>query len=437
MGADLVVALARATGNGRALFGHTSHRPAGECQRLLRVPGRELTAGETVRLQYLTLPQVRQTYTVLGSQPAGCWGFTHGVNEHQVAVGCTSWSSRLTTVEPGPAGTDLTRLALERSRSACQALDVLTDLIARYGQGPPNSPPGEGDHVFLIVDGGTAFALEAAGKAWVTQEVQAVRAVSDVAVLRQDWDRIAPGLAERAIARGWWQADGSKLDFVGSLSTSPTGEASALRRWGRATWLLERQSGEIDIAYLRRVLADHYEGTRSGADPLRRPGEPVPLCRHGGGRGQLVTGAGLVAELSAEPGRPAVVWCCFGPPCLSVYFAVFPLAELPAAFSQDGTARAPRGVWRLQQQLRELAGQDADSGRAVRQRMAEMQAHFDQEAGDFLGEAQALAQAGRADELRRLAGLLQQGQVERFEDAAQDLLAASGRAEAPAATAEG
>ena len=430
MGGDMVVALGRATGGGRAFFGHNSHRPPGELQRLVRFPGREHALGETVQAQHVRLPQVRQTNTVVGSQPAGSWGLQHGVNGHRVAAGCSAWHSRLAGPAPGLTGTDLTRLALERSRSARQAVDVLTDLIARHGQGGGPAGADEADGIFLVADPAEAFAVEAAGRAWVVQEVREARAAGDVAVVRQDWDRIAGGLAGEVIGRGWHEADGSKLDFAGSLSDSPVGQESALRRWGRATFLLEQESGRIDAAFVRRLLADHYRGTRFETDPVRGVGEPVPLCRHGGGRGRLLTAASLVADLAAESEALPVAWCAVGPPCVSVYFPVWVEADLPAALQGDVRLQAPWGAWRWQQRLHDQLGRNPGRWEAARERLGQLQGRFDQEAGEFAAEAAAPARRGQRDEARRLAGLLMQSHVERFEDAVEEIVAEHDRAAA-------
>ena len=96
---------------------------------------------------------------------------------------------------PGLLGPELVRLTLERSHSARHAVDVLTDLIGRHGQGRGGDG---GDHIFLIADPEEAFAVEAADQVWAAQEIGQLRAVSDVAVLCQDWYRLAPGLADRA-----------------------------------------------------------------------------------------------------------------------------------------------------------------------------------------------------------------------------------------------
>src|SRR5207244_881851 len=165
--------------------------------------------------------------------------------------------------------------------------------------------------VFLIADPKEAFAVEAAGDAWTWQEIEQVRAAGDVAVIRQDWNRIAPGLAARVIARGWWPEDGSKLDFAGTLSEEPTGRASALRRWGRATLLLEQQNGHIDAAFLRRLLCDHYEGTHFEVDPLAGDPRPIPLCRHAHAPNDEATAASMVAEFDRDPTRLSIIWYAF------------------------------------------------------------------------------------------------------------------------------
>ncbi len=137
MGSDMVVAVGRATVHGHTLFGQNSSRPAGRWQPLCLTRGRSFAADERLQTQFIALPQARRTYAVLGSQPSGFWGYDHGINEHQVAVGCVPLRSTLTCSCPGLLGTDLVRLALERSHSALQAVDLLT--AGRFSRLPGRS----------------------------------------------------------------------------------------------------------------------------------------------------------------------------------------------------------------------------------------------------------------------------------------------------------
>ena len=305
MGGDMVVALGRATVAGCTLFGHNSNRPARERPTLHRVPGRSYASGEKVRVQYLELPQARQTYTVLGSQPHGFWGYDQGLNEHGVTLGHAATHTRMRCTALGLCGTDLVRLTLERTRSARQAVDVLTDLVRRHGQGmrAGGEPDSAADHVYLIADSSEAFAVETAGDRWVYQQVHEVRAMGDLCTIRQDWDGIADGLSSHAIARGWWPGDGSKLDFAGAVA-EPS-EPRALRRWGRATLLLEQQNGHIDSTFIRRVLTDHYEGCPDEVDPLAPGDGPPSLCRHGLTAEAEATAVSFIARVRRQPGFAA------------------------------------------------------------------------------------------------------------------------------------
>jgi dipeptidase len=420
MGSDMVVALARTTRDGRALFGHNSTRPVGEGQALCRAPGRAFARGETVVTTNLVLPQAARTHTVLGCRAAGVWGYQHGVNQHGVALGTTPVHTKLLADGPGLTGPDLVRLGLERAASALQAVDVLTELVTRYGQGPYAGCPAEEDHdnAFLIADAREAFVLEACGPYWGMQRVGEVRAVTDVCGLRQDWDRIARGLSALAIGKGWWPEDGSKLDFAGALAPAGVDGAPALRRWGRATLLLEEHNGQIDTAFLRRLLSDHHEG-----DALL-PSDTT-LCQHATVAPGEATAASLVAQLGPEDEPLPVMWCGFGPPCSTVYLPLFLDGELPEAFQAEG----PRGgcaVWRWMKGLRGPGEHLTE----VREQLAGLQVRFDQESRDFQTEAAILKHHGDADALHRLATSFMQHNVEAFASVCEEFGQQTGKAAA-------
>ncbi len=400
MASDLVVALGAATVQGGTWFGANVHGPANAASVLARVAARDHSPGGTFRAQQVELPQTRQTFAVLGCRTSDAWGLCHGVNEHHVAAGCASWQSKLAITDPVLTGHDLVRLILERSRSARQALEVLTDLIARHGQAS-----SDGDNVFLVADAREAFVVEATGTSWAAMECSGVRAVSDVGLARQDWLRLSPGLAEQAIARGWWPDDGSKLDFAGALSGNPIGAASALRRWGRATLLLEQQHGHIDTAFLRRLLGDHYEGTRFEVDPLASGDGPKPLCRHASDTDPTMTLASFLAPLSAADVAIPAAWWAFGPPCAGVYVPIFMFGDLPDAYLRP----ASNPIWKHFAQTQGLA-QTHEEWQQLRQNLTQLQSRIDQETEDFVADAAAWRQNPEA--LRRQATFFMQSHCE-------------------------
>ena len=87
MGCDTLVALPPATHDRITLFAKNSDRPPRECQRIVQLRARRPPSGSPVRCQYLEIPEVAETATILGSQPYWLWGLEHGVNEHRVAIG--------------------------------------------------------------------------------------------------------------------------------------------------------------------------------------------------------------------------------------------------------------------------------------------------------------------------------------------------------------
>jgi hypothetical protein len=390
MGCDAMVALGRATVDGQTLFGQTCYQPRNSWQPLCCTAGRAFTGCETVRTQHLDLPQARQTYKVVGSQPEGCWGYDHGLNEHQVAAGWAALRPALPGCKTGLLGTDLVRLALERSRSARQAVQTLTELIERHGQA--------GDHALLLADPAEAYAVETAGRYWVCQEVREIRVQTNVRVVRQDWDRICPGLASHAIDRGWWPADGSKIDFAGALRENAHDEAGVLAHWGRATLVLHEQNGHIDSLFLRRVLLDQDENDST------------------------TPSAGFLCRLSTDPTALPLAWSALGPPGLSIYLPAFLDGDIPAGLSAgnalDSHSRLCGTTTRLGEQLRRNR-----TGRSkARDIFARLQARFDQETDEFAAEGMALKKQGALNELHRQATYFMQYNLERLETALADLL---------------
>lgn len=422
MDCHAVVALARATLDGQTLFGQNSGKAAGPCRALHRTASRAWAPDEKLRTQFLELPQARQTHAVLGCQPEGCWGYEYGINEHHVAVGCVALPATVKCDGPTLLGTDLTRLTLERGRTALQAVDLLTSLVERHGQGTFPGCPAEvnGDHAFLVVDPTEAYAVETAGRYWVYQEVQEVRAVSQVRVIRQDWDRIAPGLASFAIGQGWWADDGSKLDFVGALGEDFAKHGPALRHWGQTTLLLMEQNGRLDTAFLRHLLSDPFEQIPRKLDPPADADENVKWYKHPAENARPASAAGFVASLTRDPARLAMAWCALGGPCASVYFPIFVDGELPEPFTKAGQAANAENFWRRVAGVSDQIESDPERHAPVRDSFARLQARFDQEAEEFNAEGVALKQRGALADLQRQATIFMQYNLERFEGVLAD-----------------
>jgi len=77
---DTFVALPDVTANGSMLLAKNSDRPARDCQPLRYWPRRQSSATSPLRLAYLEIPDVRQSWAHLGGSPYWCWGHELGPN---------------------------------------------------------------------------------------------------------------------------------------------------------------------------------------------------------------------------------------------------------------------------------------------------------------------------------------------------------------------
>ena len=195
--------------------------------------------GGVLETQYLTIADAGAIPCVL-SQPTWLWGAEHGVNAHHVAIGNEKiWgTSDPFRAEPALIGMDLVRLGLERGRSAEEAIDVMTELLERHGQGgvadsTTNEPYWSS---FLVVDPHGAWVLETCSRTWAARRTSSGgTAISNRITIRDDWDRASPDVENGADFDDWRQPD------------VPTGHAD--RRSGASRAFLERpfQIGKAEV----------------------------------------------------------------------------------------------------------------------------------------------------------------------------------------------
>jgi hypothetical protein len=329
------------------LFAKNSDRPVTEAQ-VVELHPRRAGAGR-LRTQYLELPDRGAGATLL-SRPAWLWGAEHGVNEHGVAIG----NEMVNTVDdprlapPALLGMDLVRLGLERGTGAEEALDVMTGLLARHGQG------GVGDAVhdtaywssFLIADGASAWVLETSGQSWAARPVDRGAAISNRLTLRRDWTRASPDVVP-----------GTDLDDWRDPGT-PTGFADGRLAAGRAfvEQVLAAPPSDGRSALARAAVAhlrDHgsgpwgapgSDGTVLGApSATEADGTGVTVCMHI--RDFEATTASMVADLPLDGSGPRRAWVALGNPCASVFVPVaapsptMPGASVPGVLAHEASAR--------------------------------------------------------------------------------------------------
>lgn len=182
-------------GKSGTFFAKNSDRSPNEIQILEYHPAAQGLSGE-INCTYITVPQVAQTYGVLLSRPAWMWGAEMGVNEWGLCIGNEAVFTKGAYGKTGLTGMDMVRLALERSKTAKEALQLLIELLETYGQGGNCGFDHDFyyDNAFLIMDPSAIYVLETAGKQWAYKRYESA-SISNRLSLGADADGYSGGKA--------------------------------------------------------------------------------------------------------------------------------------------------------------------------------------------------------------------------------------------------
>lgn len=314
------------------LFAKNSDRDANEAQVLRWYAAADHAPGTRVRCTWTEIDQVPHTHAVLLSQPWWMWGAEMGANEHGVVIGNEAVFTRRTGEKRGGTllGMDLLRLALERSRTAEDAVLTIVDLLERHGQGGSCShehPRFTYDNSFLVADPGHAIVLETAGRQWATEHVTG---------------------GGRSISNGL-----TIPDFAAEYADPVRGRVAACSvRRSRTQAAASHAAGPGD---LMAALRDHGDAAGPRWSPVN--GALSAPCAHAGG---LVTStqstASWVADLRGAPRH----WVTgTSAPCTSVFKPVTvdrPLSVDPEPMPTNAVDPAYR--WWRHERLHRLALRD-------------------------------------------------------------------------------
>ncbi len=366
---DSVVALGDITADGRVLFAKNSDRvPADECQPLVHHPRRRHPSGEALRCQYIEIPQVSETAALIGSRPYWLWGFEHGLNEHGVAIGNHTVFARDPVSDVGLMGMDLVRLGLERGRSAREAVEVMTHLIERHGQGGSGFVDTHWPYhnSFLVADRGQAYVLETSDRHWAVRRVDETASVSNHLGIGSDWDEISSDAVAHACAQGWWRTEAEgRFDFATAFRDQNYPAFISSGRQRRTRELVTARRGQVTAATMRAILRDHYgEGLVPRADHDPEDERSYAVCQHAPGIG--CTTASTVVRLGRDD-ELSVYWGSFGSPCLGVFLPYYVDAPLPPVLAKGGAVATPDSPWwRFYELARSVAEEPSERTPIVR-----------------------------------------------------------------------
>ncbi len=319
------------------------------------------------------IPQVRQTYSVVGN-----------INEHQVAIGETTWGGR--TELRDPEGVidygSLMYLALQRSRTAREAIEVMTTLVAEHGY----ASTGES---FSVADPDEAWILEMIGKGpgntgavWVARRVPdgSISGHANAARIRQfplddpQGTLYAPDVISFAREQGYFDGPDSEFSFADAYSPDTFGDrrfcdARVWCMYRRAApeqhlpvgWVVGEDDAEpvplwiepdrkITVADVMRFMRDQFQGTELdmtedvGAGPYRLPYRWRPLTWEVDGERYFneravatqQTGFSFVAQMRGWLPDPigGILWFGVDDTASTVYFPAYCGAtDVPESFA--------------------------------------------------------------------------------------------------------
>ncbi len=322
---DTFAALPGHTCSGHLIFGKNSDREPNEAQAILRVPATEQPE-KRVRCTYISIPQVRHTFEVVLSKPFQMWGAEMGVNEHGLVIGNEAVFTRIKFARKntGLTGMDMLRLALERCKTAEQAIETITSLLAAHGQDACGGYQNRNffySNSFLIADLREAWVLETAGGHWAAQKVKSgFRSISNILTITTEYDFLSAGTVDFAQQKGWLKR-GEDFSFKKALSDwFYTTMGRGGRRQSASTEMGKACAGVFDLQTAMEILSAHQP---PGEEFLPAKCSTASICMHATGLANPSNTTGsMVAEI--RQGGPHTVWLTgTSMPCLSVWKPFF------------------------------------------------------------------------------------------------------------------
>ncbi len=279
---DTFVAVSSATREGSMIFGKNSDREPNEAQSLEYHPPAAYSKNQTLDCTYLNIPQVRHTHGVFLSRPFWMWGAEMGANEKGLVIGNEAVFTKMPKNKTKVlTGMDLLRLALERAGTAQEGMEVITGLLADFGQGGVCGYEDKNlsyHNSYILADKNEAWVLETSGPFWVALKVKDIYSISNGLTIGEAYDRCHPGVIDHARQNNWLKK-GQTFNFAKCYSDwlFTTFSASRCRR-NTSYHLLQNQTGKIDVSSAFKILRSHKTETYHPGSHLLMDS----VCVHGG-----------------------------------------------------------------------------------------------------------------------------------------------------------
>jgi secernin len=344
---DTFVALGNSTADGRVLFAKNSDRQPNECHVMIRIPRRKYPKGSKVKCTYIEIDQPEETYEVLLLKPYWIWGAEMGCNEFGLNIGNEAVFTKEPHGKESLIGMDMLRIALERCKTSREAVDMLVQLLEKYGQGGNcgYEKPFTYHNSFLIADRSSAWVLETAGIYWAALEVKDVYSISNRLSIGKQFDLAHPQLISHAVDKGWCKGE-EDFDFSKCYSNPlMTHFSGSVDRQACSSKMLEEKKGRITIETMIEILRSHTPSYER--KPYRRS-SVSSVCMHSG----FLYGDQTTGSYVASLGGPIDTYWMTGSsaPCLSLFKPFWLVEGESMTYSEEDMDDAV-SYWKRQEEL--------------------------------------------------------------------------------------
>lgn len=385
------VVMGSETQTGDIIYAKNSDRPFNEAQPLIYCPAADYPKGSYVTCSFINIPQVEHTYACIGSKPHFFWGFEHGINEFGLMIGNEQVSGReIPERKWGLIGMDILRLTLQRAKNVQEAIAVIDNLLTQIGTGgAPGHRIAPFNSNFIISDPNESYMFESHQRKWVAKKVDRYGYLGNCYGIQNDYDMIADGTIDEAVAKGWWHPDvpfnAAKAWTIDELLYD---ESEGFVRYARLNRLLSKKvdAGEkIDVKYCMSILRDHYEDVPELNNIFSKAANKTcSICTHPGGVGYGCASAAstvTVIRKDVPDELRYTYWGSMAPPCCSIFRPYYNTGFVPDDL-QHATSlyRQNDQWWRFIELERYIALSYERFAPKVKEEFAKMEDEFIQQA---------------------------------------------------------
>ncbi len=345
------------TENGTVLMAHNEELGDYSAQHYIYRPAARHEEGAMLKMPNVEIPQATKTYaynaTVIFDKTYIPGEITSGMNENFVVI-ANNLAYQRDDVTPWPSEgrmiwTDYAQIALERAKTAREAVQIIGGLAQEYKHWGPGT-------MFGIADPNEGWFIE------ITQEGQwvAERVPDDAVGVRANTYRIgevdlndtekfmfSPDLVKYAEEKGWYSSSEGNFNFQ-KVYADPERAASPYneRRHWRVETVLGEKSSAITGKDLQNILRDHYEGTEYDLTEGYISGSPLETDERTIDR--LQTEVSIIFELrnSLPVALGGLSWRAMGTPSTSVYVPwYFGSTHIPEEYQRGTNAPTPESAY--------------------------------------------------------------------------------------------